>query len=1666
MSAVKIIFKRSSVLGKRPTGANLEAGEIGLNTNPTDPGLFFETNNGSVVKVGPTTYLPEPTTDAPARGELWVDTVTKGMSIGGDANSWQPVAAPFLGGTNGLTVFVAPEFPYATDALTNDGQTVPFVTINRAIIEVTKQIIQDDAEGVSPGNNRYLIMLVPGRHCVVNNPGSTVATFSVNFSANPYQDVTQDLLAQFNPDSGGGLILPRGVSVIGMDLKKCEIHPVYVPKYTHPLFPSPYQQVADGPTYQNQPQSSVFRWSGNTYISNFVGLDKIAERVVSSVSSDEETGFAIFRSERPHGLGYNDFVQVNYTDTTDQANSAFANGAYYVNPLNSFEFQLSPGSWAGITVDPVLASALPQSFLTGPSDSKFRVLDIYPYYVPPEGGDFETHLYSHHRLSIVKNASLGQLNDFYIKVQKAFPVFFGGVVNTTIATANPPEYEIVAPTDGIFPNNLPTNSSNNSSPYQNQVNHRSNYGMANGDFDGNLVTGFKSVISNSSTAVTLQKDPVAYQVYSTVNNQQQWVALTQYVQTETYSTLSIQSIPTQPQLQALNQTPIPNLRYYYQTLKLPNGQSTGITDIDNDFRHFGFRMRGPNSYMQAQSTYTIGAAISTWSMEGAIVSLTSATTNFGSVAFQAEGFAGIGTLGGANDVNKGFLQSGIVRPLSLLASQVKSDQQKRILTLGSRVVHVALDPNNPEIQLIFLRSPFDPASILPFSLRPDSAVFTTDGTCTYRAFFTTDGSPTVVLSESDPVKNPFSLGGAILRVRTSDSTIPVGPGADLSIPYIRRYLDPRTPAEKSYGFYIQSTNPTSQAPQLGSVLRLNQTGQNLSKTLKRNYQFDPGQYGGTAQIFTVDYVQTQEYSYSLNYNNKISDAAQSTNYVVYTSLSDGSVPWIQSIYDPANGVVPYYNPEGSYITYDNKNYYACENNLWVDLYYETNFTPDNGPTKVAPSDSNSPFVLTSSLLLQEPVSNSWEGYVPTDFYNYYNNLLPNGDPVPEDFRIPDSVKSTMTYMRGAVIPYNLFSDDNSIDLDDSTAGFGIIQTRFPNELKRSITVSDSEVVQTSQQMTTPYVATPQRARPSIIQMDVLAVKNIANPKQKLSVLQLTYNDTVLHPELANSVEFVRVITLTSNTIQVIRNYYPQASGGVLPNVWPKGTTITVCEETDIPEPYIYDPYWSTTKSTVLRYFQLLGYAPSAVLPYLTPRYSGDRVLLNTDLQLAPSNGYANNTAAWPVEFNNPSSIIANTHTWQYAGYFDYSRGLPKYQTNEISRKLQYDFLCTTVFGGRLTVVGTLETGNIVFFGPLREALTGNYYVNDTPSLTANNRQLYTSPPEVPFPNPVLVYSVDDISGLFDGERIIFPLNRGGYSIPTSQIGTTSLFVFIGGTIQIPATGSDTSGASYEVIQSGSGLIPEILFFEPPPAGASCDIRVVTSEDNGQTLEVVSFTLIPDFNGTRSTFDVSPALPEVTNLNSFVFLGGVEQNPFGDLQTSAAYTISLDQGEPKLTFIGGAPETDTTLNMRGILSGQQYRDAGVNSVYVNSVDDIAPLFDDITKVFPLTVNGVPLDPTIVNAENMFVSLGGVMQIPFAQEGDPLAGLAYTVSVNPLTGLLSITFASAPLVDTTCNIRVITSAEFITCPLPDVLLNPNIKVGPGIGVNLEGQLTNIDSGLIGG
>jgi hypothetical protein len=323
----------------------------------------------------------------------------------------------------------------------------------------------------------------------------------------------------------------------------------------------------------------------------------------------------------------------------------------------------------------------------------------------------------------------------------------------------------------------------------------------------------------------------------------------------------------------------------------------------------------------------------------------------------------------------------------------------------------------------------------------------------------------------------------------------------------------------------------------------------------------------------------------------------------------------------------------------------------------------------------------------------------------------------------------------------------------------------------------------------------------------------------------------------------------------------------------------------------------------------------------------------------------------------------------------------------------------------------------------------------------------------------LVFSADDISGSFDGIQKAFTLTRGGYLIPPSQLSTYGVFVFLGGVSQLP-------GVSYSIEQSSTGqFIPSIRFSEAPPEGASCDIRIVTSDDEAGTIEVVSFNLLSPFNGVTSTFELNPDISALSDKNSFVFLGGVEQNPFGSAQTSASYTISpAGSTTTTLNFIGGSPLEGTTIDIRGILSADRYRNAGISAVFVTSVDDIAPLFNNTTTTFPLAIGLDSLDPTRVNAQNMFVSLGGVMQIPVASAGNPLAGNAYTVQTNPVTKILEITFANPPAAGTTCNIRVVTSDEFITCPLPDSFLTNTLQDGPGIVIDEFNRIVGIDPGLI--
>ena len=504
--AVRITLKRSSIFNKRPNADILDPGELALNTNALSPGLFFETENNQVVKVGPTFVGTSVPTLSPSLGELYYNEVTRAMSVGarGDDQTkqvWERVSAPYLGGTNGYVVFVAPEFPTSTDSVLNDGQSSPFRTLNRAAIEIAKQSIRVLNESDRTENNKFTIVVAPGLVPVYNGPGLPIPKsntspdlpeFLVNFeSADPTRP-TVDNLQQFNPESGG-LLLPRGTSIIGMDLRKTLLCPTYVPTYQNPT-------TGVG---TNQPRSAVVKWTGNSLVSNVTFRDK--RDVVSVI--DIRTGAAgegVFVSGRPHCFGLNDRIFFSFSPGADQTPidsslGPVTSGYYYVQPLEVDSFMLS-------------------YTLVG-RDSNF--IDRTQLPTAPQSGlpicDCAWDIYSHNRLSSLFCATKAELDEFYIKVQLAYPVYFSGKTNQA-EVINPGETEIVAPVPVSPVDSLISNSTANSSAYASNVSVRSNYGLCGIDHDGSLITGFRSFLSGLFSHISLQLDPAAYEIYTTVQD--------------------------------------------------------------------------------------------------------------------------------------------------------------------------------------------------------------------------------------------------------------------------------------------------------------------------------------------------------------------------------------------------------------------------------------------------------------------------------------------------------------------------------------------------------------------------------------------------------------------------------------------------------------------------------------------------------------------------------------------------------------------------------------------------------------------------------------------------------------------------------------------------------------------------------------------------------------------------------------------------------------------------------------------------------------------------------------------------------------------------------------------------------------------------------------------
>ena len=139
----------------------------------------------------------------------------------------------FLKSVRGSVIYVDPGSLDATDSIENQGNSLtrPFKTIQRALVEASRFSYQKGLD-----NDRFAkttIVLYPGEHIVDNRPG-WIPIGSNNYRLRSGETSSNfgswDLTTNFDLTSTtndlyklnsiyGGVIIPRGVSLVAMDLR-------------------------------------------------------------------------------------------------------------------------------------------------------------------------------------------------------------------------------------------------------------------------------------------------------------------------------------------------------------------------------------------------------------------------------------------------------------------------------------------------------------------------------------------------------------------------------------------------------------------------------------------------------------------------------------------------------------------------------------------------------------------------------------------------------------------------------------------------------------------------------------------------------------------------------------------------------------------------------------------------------------------------------------------------------------------------------------------------------------------------------------------------------------------------------------------------------------------------------------------------------------------------------------------------------------------------------------------------------------------------------------------------------------------------------------------------------------------------------------------------------
>jgi hypothetical protein len=418
----------------------------------------------------------------------------------------------FLKSVRGTILYVDPNSIDSTDSIENQGNSLtrPFKTLQRALIEAARFSYQAGLD-----NDRFgktTIVLYPGDHLVDNRPGwipygnntyllrngSTSTDFPpLDLNSNFDLSSVDNQLYKMN-SIYGGVIIPRGTSIVGMDLRKTRIRPSYVPD----------------PERSDIETSAIFRVTGSCYFWQFTILDAdpnsnayknyTANTFVPNFSHHKLTAFEYVDGVNP--VTIDDSFATYYADRTDL-------DMYYE------KVGLAYGQSSGREIQPDYPS---NAIDVQAKVDEYRIVGSRGVEVGISSIRAGDGTVSNTTITVNLSEPLSGLEvDTPIRISGVNGTGFNGqyVVNK-VNSSTQIEYKvqnapnIALPGAGSASLSIVVDTVTSASPYIFNISIRSVFGMSGLLADGSKADGFKSMVVAQFTAVGLQKDNNAYVKYN------------------------------------------------------------------------------------------------------------------------------------------------------------------------------------------------------------------------------------------------------------------------------------------------------------------------------------------------------------------------------------------------------------------------------------------------------------------------------------------------------------------------------------------------------------------------------------------------------------------------------------------------------------------------------------------------------------------------------------------------------------------------------------------------------------------------------------------------------------------------------------------------------------------------------------------------------------------------------------------------------------------------------------------------------------------------------------------------------------------------------------------------------------------------------------------------